>query len=278
MSGSIDALVEQSRGWRRGAIMALTEQHAGRFAQRVAIVTGSGQGIGRAIAERLARDGARVVVADVHTEQARAAAAALRVEGLQAVDAVLDVTDPASVRDMVEHALRAYGGVDILVNNAGVLRSTAVEAISPEEWDLVLDVNLKGAFLCAQAVLGTMVSRGGGRIVNMASMAGRATSTLGGAHYTAAKAGLLGLSRHLAREWAPHRITVNAVCPGIVDTPMVRHAVDAERMARVLASIPFGRLAEPSEIAGLVSFLASDEAAYITGASVDIHGGEMIIQ
>ena len=179
---------------------------------------------------------------------------------------------------MVGQAVQAYGGVDILVNNAGVLRSTKVEAISPEEWDLVLDVNLKGAFLCAQAVLSTMVSRGGGRIVNMASMAGRATSTLGGAHYTAAKAGLLGLSRHLAREWAPHRITVNAVCPGIVDTPMVRQAVDAERMARVLASIPFGRLADPGEIANLVCFLASDEAAYITGASVDIHGGEMIIQ
>jgi 3-oxoacyl-[acyl-carrier protein] reductase len=123
-----------------------------------------------------------------------------------------------------------------------------------------------------------MAGRGGGRIVNMASMAGRATSTLGGAHYTAAKAGLLGLSRHLAREWAPFHINVNAVCPGIVDTPMVRNAVDDERLARVLASIPFGRLAAPEEIAALVCFLASDQAAYITGASVDIHGGEMIIQ
>jgi NAD(P)-dependent dehydrogenase (short-subunit alcohol dehydrogenase family) len=258
--------------------MVPTENRAGRFAQRVAIVTGSGQGIGRAIAERLARDGARVVVADVNVEQARIMADALHAQGLQAIGVSLDVTDPAGVQQMVEHVIHVYGGVDILVNNAGVLRSTAVDAISPEEWDLVLDVNLKGAFLCAQAVLGTMVSRGGGRIVNMASMAGRATSTLGGAHYTAAKAGLLGLSRHLAREWAPYHITVNAVCPGIVDTPMVRQAVDTERMARVLASIPFGRLAEPGEIANLVCFLASDEAAYITGASVDIHGGEMIIQ
>ena len=258
--------------------MAPTERHAGRFEQRVAIVTGSGQGIGHAIAERLARDGTQVVVADVNAEQARATAAALHAQGLQAISVTVDVTDAADVRHLVGHAVQVYGGVDILVNNAGVLRSTKVEAISPEEWDLVLDVNLKGAFLCAQAVLGTMVSRGGGRIVNMASMAGRATSTLGGAHYTAAKAGLLGLSRHLAREWAPYRITVNAVCPGIVDTPMVRQAVDAERMARVLASIPFGRLADPGEIANLVCFLASDEAAYITGASVDIHGGEMIIQ
>jgi 3-oxoacyl-[acyl-carrier protein] reductase len=219
-----------------------------------------------------------VVVADLNAEQARTTAAALQTQGLQAISVTVDVTDAADVRRMVEHAMHVYGGVDILVNNAGVLRSTKVDGISPEEWDLVLDVNLKGAFLCAQAVLGTMISRAGGRIVNMASMAGRATSTLGGAHYTAAKAGLLGLSRHLARELAPYRITVNAVCPGIVDTPMVRHAVDAERMACVLASIPFGRLAEPDEIANLVCFLASDEAAYITGASVDIHGGEMIIQ
>jgi NAD(P)-dependent dehydrogenase (short-subunit alcohol dehydrogenase family) len=258
--------------------MAAMESRSGRFAQHTAIVTGAGQGIGRAIALRLAREGASVVVADLHAGHARATAAAIEAEGLQARDVVVDVTDPADVRRMTASALQLYGGVDILVNNAGVLRSTAVAGISSEEWDLVLNVNLKGAFLCAQAVLDSMIARGGGRIVNMASMAGRATSTLGGAHYTAAKAGVLGLSRHLAREWASHRINVNAVCPGIVDTPMVRESVDEERMARVLAAIPFSRLAEPEEIAHLVCFLASDEAAYITGASVDIHGGEMIIQ
>jgi 3-oxoacyl-[acyl-carrier protein] reductase len=251
---------------------------AGRFAQRTAIVTGAGQGIGRAVALRLAREGAHVVAADLNAAQARATAATIEAEGLQARDVVVDVTDPAEVQRMTASAVQFYGGVDILVNNAGVLRPTAVPDISSEEWDLVLNVNLKGVFLCAQAVFASMIARGGGRIVNMASMAGRATSTLGGAHYTAAKAGVLGLSRHLAREWAPHKINVNAVCPGIVDTPMVRESVDAERMARVLAAIPFGRLADPDEIAGLVCFLASDEAAYITGASVDIHGGEMIIQ
>jgi 3-oxoacyl-[acyl-carrier protein] reductase len=245
---------------------------------RVAIVTGAGQGIGRAIARRLAHEGVRVLVADRQALLAQQTAHDIRADGFLARSCTIDVTRPADVRRMVERAQQHYGGVDILVNNAGVLRSTSVEAISSEEWDIVLDVNLKGAFLCAQAVFASMVGRGGGRIVNLASMAGRATSTLGGAHYTAAKAGLLGLSRHLAREWAPFHINVNAVCPGIVDTPMVRQATDARRLSEVLASIPFGRLADPSEIASVVYFLTSDEATYITGASIDIHGGELIIQ
>ena len=141
----------------------------------------------------------------------------------------------------------------------------------------MVDANLTGAFLCARAAYPALKATGHGRIVNMASMAGRATSTLGGVHYTTAKAGVLGLTRHLAREWARDGITVNALSPGIVDTPMVRESTGEERMAQVLASIPLGRLAEPWEVAALVCFLASDEAAYITGANVDIHGGELII-
>ncbi len=258
--------------------MTPLETRPGRFADRVAIVTGGGQGIGRAIARRFAEEGAQVMVVDRDASTARRTAQELRSQRLAAQSCQADVTRPTEVRRMVARTLDRYGGVDILVNNAGVLRSTAVAAITPAEWDLVLDVNLKGAFLCAQAVFASMASRGGGRIVNMASMAGRATSTLGSAHYTAAKAGVLGLSRHLAREWASAGITVNSVCPGIVDTPMVRGAVDAERLEQVRGSIPLGRLADPGEIASLVCFLASAEAAYITGASVDIHGGELIIQ
>jgi NAD(P)-dependent dehydrogenase (short-subunit alcohol dehydrogenase family) len=248
-----------------------------RFTERVAIVTGAAQGMGFATAARLLREGARVVLADINADELARALDSLAEWRDAAYSEQVDVTSGSGVKRLVDNATARFGTVDILVNNAGVLRSTAVERISDAEWDLVVDTNLKGSFLCAQAVIETMKARRYGKIVNMASMAGRATSTLGGAHYTAAKAGVLGLTRHLARELAPHRINVNAVSPGIVDTPMVAAAVSPEQRQQLAASIPFERLATPDEVAGLVAFLASDEAAYITGASVDIHGGELII-
>ena len=248
-----------------------------RFDGRVAIVTGAGRGIGRAIAERFAADGGGVVVADLDDAAAAETARSIEGAGGQAVAVRTDVTRPADVDALIAATIDRFERIDVLVNNAGILRSTRAAEVSPDEWHLVLDANLTGAFLCARAAYPALRASGHGRIVNMASMAGRATSTLGGVHYTTAKAGVLGLSRHLAREWARDGITVNAVSPGIVDTPMVRSSTDAARMEQVLASIPFGRLAEPSEIAALVCFLASDEAAYITGANVDIHGGELII-
>jgi len=248
-----------------------------RFEGRVAIVTGAGQGIGRAIAERFAADGAAVAVADMNPETAAEVARSIEAVGGRAVAVRVDVTSPADTDRLAEETQARLGGIDVLVNNAGILRSTRAAEVTPDEWHLVLDANLTGAFLCARAAYPALSASGHGRIVNVASMAGRATSTLGGVHYTTAKAGVLGLTRHLAREWARDGITVNAISPGIVDTPMVRGSTDEGRMAQVLASIPLGRLAEPAEIAALIAFLASDEAAYITGANVDIHGGELII-
>jgi 3-oxoacyl-[acyl-carrier protein] reductase len=248
-----------------------------RFDGRVAIVTGAGQGIGRAIAERFAADGAAVAIADMNAGTADEVARSIASTGGRAIAVRTDVTDPSDADRLAAETVAQLGGIDILVNNAGILRSTRAAEVTPEEWHAVLDANLTGSFLCARAAYSALRASGHGRIVNVASMAGRATSTLGGVHYTTAKAGVLGLTRHLAREWARDGITVNAISPGIVDTPMVRGTTDAGRMAQVLASIPLGRLAEPAEIAALIAFLASDEAAYITGANVDIHGGELII-
>lgn len=177
---------------------------------------------------------------------------------------------------MAAAALSAHGSSDILVNCAGVLRTTRIDAITSAEWDLVLDVNLKGTFLCSQAVLPAMKEREYGRIVNISSSAGRSVSTLGGAHYTAAKAGVLGFTRALAKEVARFGITANAICPGLIDTEMARSNCSPERLRAYEESFPISRLGTPQEVATLVLFLVSD-AAYITGASVDINGGDLML-
>ncbi len=249
----------------------------GRLDGRVAFVTGGGSGMGRATAVRMAQEGARVAVGDLALAAAEETAQQIVASGGDGFAVALDVSSAISAREAVARVVERFGALDILANIAGVLRGTRVAEIDEREWDLVVDTNLKGVFLCSQAAMDVMRPRGYGRIVNMASMAGRATSTLGGAHYTAAKAGVLGLSRHLAREAAPFGITVNAISPGIVDTPMVRLSVAEDRLAQIVDAIPFKRLGGADEVADLVVFLASDQAAYITGANVDIHGGEIII-
>ncbi len=248
-----------------------------RLAGKVAVVTGGGSGMGAASARALAREGARVVVADLNGRAAEQVAGEIVDAGSQALAVQVDVARPAEARRMIDVAVRAYGTVDVLSCIAGVLRTSKVLDIVEEEWDLVLGVNLKGVFCCAQAALPIMRARRAGKIVILASLAGRATSTLGGAHYTASKAGVLGLMRHLARELAPDGINVNAINPGIIDTPMVRAHASPEHLERVIARIPFRRMGTPEEVADLVVFLASDESAYITGAAIDIHGGELII-
>ena len=244
---------------------------------KTAVVTGAGRGIGKAIALLLARQGIQVAVNDVAAAAAEETAKEIQYHGGRAVAAPSDVTQEDSVRVMVAGIVRDLGSIDILINNAGVLRPTKVVDISEEEWDLVINGNLKSAFLCIKHVLPIMMAKGWGRIVNLSSTAGKSFSTLGGAHYTAAKAALLGLTRHVAKESARFGITANAVCPGLIDTEMVRRTVNEKTLSQIFNSFPIPRLGRPEEVAHLVSFLVSDEAAYITGASLDITGGDLMI-
>ena len=247
-----------------------------RLSNQVAIVTGAGQGMGATMAKLIAEEGGQVVVSDINQEKASVIADEISETETQALAVRADVSKEEDVQAMIETTIEHYGTISILVNNAGILYPTRVEQITRAEWDRVLEVNLTGTFLCSQAVLKTMKKNRYGRIVNMSSSAGRSVSTLGGAHYTAAKAGVLGLSRALAKEVAPFGITVNAICPGLFDTEMVQAECTPERISVYEASFPIPRLGRPDEVAQLMLFLATD-SAYITGASIDINGGDLMI-
>jgi NAD(P)-dependent dehydrogenase (short-subunit alcohol dehydrogenase family) len=237
-------------------------------------VTGAARGIGRAVAERLRSDGMAIGVNDLDPATTTATARAL---GREAIALPGDVSDAASVRAMVERLLGRFGRIDVLVTCAGVLYPTRFEQISEAEWRRTLDVNLTAVFLSMQAVAPSMRARRYGRIVNVSSTAGKSVSTLGGAHYTASKAGVLGLTRAAAKELAPHGVTVNAVCPGLIDTEMVRGNVTAAQLEAFRAGFPIPRLGAPGEVAELIAFLASDSAGYITGAAADINGGDRMV-
>ena len=249
-----------------------------RFAGKVAIVTGSGRGMGKATALTLARDGAAVVVNDVRRDLVETLVRQIEEVGGRALPSISDVSDEEQVIAMVADTVKRFGTVDILVNNAGILRATSpIEAIPLDEWDLMMAVNVRGVFLCTRAVLPSMKAKRGGKIVNISSSAGRSFSTFGGAHYTASKAAVLGLTRHTARECAPYGINVNAVAPGSMDTEMVREMATPEHIAGEERSIPLRRLGSAQDEANLVAFLCSEESSYITGATIDINGGDLMI-
>ena len=243
---------------------------------RVAIVTGAGGGIGRAIAVRFAALGANVVVADIKLEGARETASLAEKEGPKSMPLNTDITSFAQVQEMAKVALNAFGKIDILVNNAGWDKVEPFVKNSPEFWDKVISVNLKGPIHCTRAVLDPMMERKYGKIISISSDAGRVGST-GEAVYSACKGGMIAFTKTMAREMARYQINVNCVCPGATDTPLLAEITGGETGAKIIEAmvkaVPFRRLAKPEDIAGAVAFLASDEASFITGQTLSVSGG-----
>jgi 3-oxoacyl-[acyl-carrier protein] reductase len=243
---------------------------------RVALVTGAGRGIGRAIAEELARRGADIVLADRMLEGAQQSAAEIATQtGRQTMAVEVDVSSLESAKAMVEQAIKSFGKVDILVNNAGITRDDLIMRMEEEDWDAVIDINLKGAWNCSKAVIRAMMKARYGRIVNISSVSGLAGQA-GQTNYSASKAGLIGFTKALAREVASRQITVNAVAPGFVPTALTVDLPEDLKEA-MMKITPLGRMGKPEEIAYAVAFFASDEAAYITGQVLSVDGGMMMM-
>lgn len=242
---------------------------------KIALVTGGSRGIGRAIALELARQGARVAVNFVSQEAgAQAVAEAIRSAGGEAMTVRADVGDAAAVETMVEAVTAQWHRIDILVNNAGITRDTLLVRMTEDDWDAVLGTNLKGAFLCTRSVLRPMMRQRWGRVINLSSIVG-VRGNPGQANYAAAKAGLIGFTKSIAKEVASRNITVNALAPGWIESDMVA-AVPENLRQEALNRIPAGRLGVPEDVAGVVAFLASDAASYVTGQLIGIDGGMVL--
>jgi 3-oxoacyl-[acyl-carrier protein] reductase len=246
--------------------------------EKVVIVTGAGRGIARRVALDFAGQGWHVAAVDLVAERAKNTTKEIESAGGTALALTCDVRHEDAVRDMVEQTVRSRGRVDALVNAAGgYTLGKVTHELSVVDWDMVMDSNLKGSFLCAKFVLPHMIKARSGRIINFASNAARTSSPALGVHYTATKAGVLGLTRHLAKEYAPHNILVNTVAPGPADVERNAEILSAEAREQLRRDIPLGRFAEPEDISGVVLFLASDAARHITGATIDVNGGYVMV-
>lgn len=244
----------------------------GRLENRIAIVTGAGQGIGRAIALGMAREGAGLVIADLDEANAGAIKREIERVGGKASALYTDISNEGSVRGMIDHTLNEHGRVDILVNNAGIFPTSSVEEMAEEEWDRVIGTNLIGTFLCSRAVVPHLLTQRSGRIISLTS--GRAfQGARHGAHYAASKAGIIAFSKSLALELTPYGITVNVICPGITDTAQPRGHQTEEQIYAQGQRIPLGRIGQPEDLAGPAIFLASDAAGFITGQTILVNGG-----
>jgi NAD(P)-dependent dehydrogenase (short-subunit alcohol dehydrogenase family) len=245
---------------------------------RVCIVTGASKGLGRTIALAMSAEGAKVVINGRNETDLKALAEEIEKKGREVFIAKTDVSKSEEVNLMVDLVVKRFGRIDVLVNNAGgaMFTNHVFAEVTEMEWDKVVDTNLKGAFLCCKAVVPHMVQQGGGMIINLSSLAGRSSSRLAGVQYSSAKAGLQGLTRHLAKELGCFGISVNAVAPGIVFSDRVRKLYESkseEEKRNILAAIPLGRMGERDDVAAAIVFLASSKASYITGATIDVNGG-----
>jgi NAD(P)-dependent dehydrogenase (short-subunit alcohol dehydrogenase family) len=243
----------------------------GRLAGRLAIVTGGAQGIGAEIARAYAAEGARVAVLDVLADRA-----ARHADDIGGIAVTVDLSQPSDVRRAMAEAVERLGGVDVLVNNAGVLRFADVLDITVDDWDLTFDVNVRAMLLTTQAAVPAMRRRGGGRIVNMASMGGKLGAP-GQAHYSASKAAVISFTRVCAMEFGPWQVNVNCICPGYVLTEMGAATRTPEKVATWTAKSPLGRLGEPRDVANMALFLAGDESDYCTGQAFNVTGGMMML-
>jgi 3-oxoacyl-[acyl-carrier protein] reductase len=245
-----------------------------RLADKVSIITGAARGIGHATALKFAQEGAKVVVCDLDRQQVDAAVADVRNAGGEAHGFVVDVTDPASIRAMVDAVMQRYGRIDVLVNNAGIVQDAQLLKMREDQFDRVIDVNLKGTYNCTKAMAAIMVEQGSGVILNASSIVG-IYGNFGQTNYAASKFAVIGMMKTWARELGRKGVRANAVCPGFVETPILSTIPD-KVLEGMKARVPMGRLARPEEIANTYAFLASDEASYINGAVIEVSGGATI--